>query len=211
MAVFEMGPAATAIERSVLRWMGDRLGFPGSADGVLTSGGSAGNLTALLAARQRKAGFDAWEEGVYGGPPLAILTSDAAHYSVARAARRMNSTEPRLSRPPSVADGVVNRVLLTRMLGSGVGGVGAIEQDAGCLNVIDVDDQGRFLVRLLNHSPLNALKPSRIASASLPSRSWCASRRCCSSVNARRGNCFSTRTDRCWMTLPEEPPFIHSW
>ncbi len=57
-----------------------------------------------------------------------------------------------------VAHGVVNRVLLTRMLGSGLAGVGAFEQDAGCLNVIDVEDDGRFLVRLLNHSPLNALK-----------------------------------------------------
>ena len=46
-----------------------------------------------------------------------------------------------------VAHGVVNRMLLTRMLGSGIGGVGAIEQDAGCVNVIDVDDRGRFLVR----------------------------------------------------------------
>jgi probable phosphoglycerate mutase len=57
-----------------------------------------------------------------------------------------------------VAHGVVNRVLLTRMLGSGLAGIGAIEQDAGCVNVIDVNDDGRFLVRLLNHSPLNALK-----------------------------------------------------
>jgi probable phosphoglycerate mutase len=57
-----------------------------------------------------------------------------------------------------VAHGVVNRVLLAHVLGSGVAGVGAFEQDAGCLNVIDVDDGGRFLVRLLNHSPLNALK-----------------------------------------------------
>ena len=57
-----------------------------------------------------------------------------------------------------VAHGVVNRVLLTRMLGSGLTGLGAFEQDAGCINVIDVDDSGRFLVRLLNHSPLNALK-----------------------------------------------------
>ncbi len=57
-----------------------------------------------------------------------------------------------------VAHGVVNRVLLTRMLGSNLAGIGAFEQDAGCINVIDVDDAGRFLVRLLNHSPLNAMK-----------------------------------------------------
>jgi len=57
-----------------------------------------------------------------------------------------------------VAHGVVNRVLLARVLGSSLANIGTIEQDAGCLNVIDVDDSGRFLLRLLNHSPLNAMK-----------------------------------------------------
>jgi L-2,4-diaminobutyrate decarboxylase len=85
MAVYEMGPAATALERAVLRFFSDRLGFGLEADGVLTSGGSAGNLTALLAARQAKAGFDVWREGDAGGPPLAVLVSDEAHYSVRRA------------------------------------------------------------------------------------------------------------------------------
>jgi probable phosphoglycerate mutase len=57
-----------------------------------------------------------------------------------------------------VAHGVVNRVLLARMLGMTATSVGVLEQDGGCMNVIDVDENGRFLVRLLNHSPLNALK-----------------------------------------------------
>lgn len=73
MAVYEMGPVSTAMERNVLRWMAARLGLPESTDGVLTSGGSAGNLTALLAARQAKAGYDAWNGGAHAGPPLAVL------------------------------------------------------------------------------------------------------------------------------------------
>jgi L-2,4-diaminobutyrate decarboxylase len=89
MAVFEMGPAATAMERNVIAWMCGRLGFTNGADGILTSGGSAGNLTALLAARQASAGFDIWTEGAHAGPPLAFITSDQAHYSVRRAAQIM--------------------------------------------------------------------------------------------------------------------------
>lgn len=89
MAVFEMGPAATAMERSVLRWLAARLGYSSRADGVLTSGGSVGNLTALLAARQAKAGFDVWQQGTAAGPPLAILASTECHYSVRRAAQVM--------------------------------------------------------------------------------------------------------------------------
>jgi L-2,4-diaminobutyrate decarboxylase len=89
MAVYEMGPVSTAMERNVLRWMAARLGLPESTDGVLTSGGSAGNLTALLAARQAKAGYDAWNEGAHKGPPLTVLVAKSAHYCVARAARIM--------------------------------------------------------------------------------------------------------------------------
>ena len=51
----------------------------------MTSGGSLGNLTALLAARQAGAGFDLWEEGAHAGTPLCVLGSEEAHYSVGRA------------------------------------------------------------------------------------------------------------------------------
>jgi probable phosphoglycerate mutase len=57
-----------------------------------------------------------------------------------------------------VAHGVVNRVILCRVLGAGLGGLGALEQDAGCVNVLDVDEAGRVLVRLVNHTPGNPLK-----------------------------------------------------
>jgi L-2,4-diaminobutyrate decarboxylase len=59
-----------------------------AADAIFTSGGSLGNLTALLAARTNKAAY-AWDEGSHAGPPLAVLTSRAAHYSVDRAVRML--------------------------------------------------------------------------------------------------------------------------
>ena len=51
MAVYEMGGAATPHELAVVGWMARTLGLPAAAGGLLTSGGSLGNLTALLAAR----------------------------------------------------------------------------------------------------------------------------------------------------------------
>ncbi|HVK87020.1 MAG TPA: aminotransferase class I/II-fold pyridoxal phosphate-dependent enzyme [Kofleriaceae bacterium] len=87
MAVAEMGPASTPIELAVVDWMRRTLGMPDGAGGVLTSGGSLGNLTALLAMRQAKAGFDVWQGGAHAGPPLAVIVSSDAHYSVARTAR----------------------------------------------------------------------------------------------------------------------------
>jgi L-2,4-diaminobutyrate decarboxylase len=87
MAVYEMGAAATAHELAVTTWMARVLGLPTGAGGLLTSGGSLGNLTALLAARQAQAGHDVWTDGNAAGPPLAVLVAGSAHYSIDRAVR----------------------------------------------------------------------------------------------------------------------------
>lgn len=87
MAIFEMGKGGTAIERAVLVWLTRVLGLPSTSTGVLTSGGSLGNMTALLAARQAK-GNDPWRHGVRA-QPLVVFVADTAHYSVARALRVM--------------------------------------------------------------------------------------------------------------------------
>jgi hypothetical protein len=82
-----MGPVSAPMERHALAWMARQAGFPAEADGVLTSGGSVGNLTALLAARQAITGRDVWDEGLARGKPLAILVPDETHYCVKRAAQ----------------------------------------------------------------------------------------------------------------------------
>jgi L-2,4-diaminobutyrate decarboxylase len=86
-AVYEMGPVSAPLERRALAWMAQRAGLPPGADGVLTSGGSVGNLNALLAARQAITGRDLWDEGLAGGKPLALLVPDETHYCVKRAAQ----------------------------------------------------------------------------------------------------------------------------
>jgi L-2,4-diaminobutyrate decarboxylase len=86
VAVYEMAQAGTQIERQVIRWLCASLGWDQASDGVLTSGGSLGNLTALLAARNHATQGSAWRQGIHAGPPLALLVSDQAHYSLARAA-----------------------------------------------------------------------------------------------------------------------------
>src|SRR5262249_61696115 len=63
-AVYEMGPVSAPLERRAVEWMARQAGLPAGADGVLTSGGSVGNLTALLAARQAITGRDVWEDGL---------------------------------------------------------------------------------------------------------------------------------------------------
>jgi L-2,4-diaminobutyrate decarboxylase len=85
-AVHEMAQAGTQIERQVIRWLCSSVSWDEDSDGVLTSGGSLGNLTALLAARNHATHGSAWRQGLHRGPPLALLVSDQAHYSLGRAA-----------------------------------------------------------------------------------------------------------------------------
>lgn len=87
MGVYEMGIPGTAMERAVIKSVAKKMGFSEEADGVLTSGGTLANVTALLAARSIKASNPVWEKG--GTNALALMVSEEAHYCVDRAARIM--------------------------------------------------------------------------------------------------------------------------
>ena len=94
MNIYEMGPAAATMERVVINWMLDKIGWfkgtdwtdfsrvEGNGGGILTNGGSVANLTALSAARAMIAP-ESWEEG--SPKDLVILAPEVAHYSIARA------------------------------------------------------------------------------------------------------------------------------
>ena len=95
MAIYEMGPAAAAVEFFMVNQILDRVGWPqmpfdtkqrltfDHGAGVLTHGGSLANMTALMTARNH---LDTAlrENGCAGN--LTILTSDSCHYSVSKTA-----------------------------------------------------------------------------------------------------------------------------
>lgn len=87
MAIYEMGPWATAVEHALTGVVGEKLGFRrGQFAGLVTSGGSVANLTGLLTARNVTLG-DAWSAGMAGREPAPVLVAQAdAHYSVMRSA-----------------------------------------------------------------------------------------------------------------------------
>ena len=87
MAIYEMGPWATAVEHAVVDAVGEQLGFiSGKFAGLVTSGGTLANLTGLLTARNVALG-NSWTAGLCGRSPAPVIVVHAdAHYSVTRSA-----------------------------------------------------------------------------------------------------------------------------
>jgi len=99
-AVYEMGPVNVVMERIVARYFSNAFNYPADADGLFTSGGSLGNLTALLAARQNQSDYDIWDEGVRSGDQPAFMIPESSHYCIPRAIKIMGLGEKGLIRIP---------------------------------------------------------------------------------------------------------------
>lgn len=76
--------APIAVERQVIRWAAEMLGFPLDASGLLVTGTSMANLIAVLIARTHACGPDIRNAGI-GTPGLTAYASASIHGCVARA------------------------------------------------------------------------------------------------------------------------------
>ncbi|MBL6821697.1 MAG: aminotransferase class V-fold PLP-dependent enzyme [Luminiphilus sp.] len=81
------GAGAIYAENQALRWISDIAGFPADAGGVFVSGGTAGNLSALVAARHD------WRQKhpEFSNQRGLIISSRGAHASVEQAAHVMDA------------------------------------------------------------------------------------------------------------------------
>jgi aromatic-L-amino-acid decarboxylase len=84
------GPAATEIERTVINWLAELIGYDNvdrPAHGLLTSGGSMANMTALLMAHRAKSEPNVAASGLWNSAaPMTIYASDQIHMSIPKAA-----------------------------------------------------------------------------------------------------------------------------
>jgi aromatic-L-amino-acid decarboxylase len=79
VGVFLAAPGLAQLEANVVRWFCDFVGYPPSAQGFLTTGGSLANFTAIVTARSERLPED-FLKGV-------LYASDQTHHSVRRASR----------------------------------------------------------------------------------------------------------------------------
>ena len=78
VGVFAAAPVLSQLETNVVSWFGQIVGYPSTARGFLTSGGSLANFTAVVTARSERLG-EQFLDGI-------LYTSDQAHHSVLKAA-----------------------------------------------------------------------------------------------------------------------------
>jgi aromatic-L-amino-acid/L-tryptophan decarboxylase len=80
VGAYTIGPAAVAMERRVIRWLNDLIGYGEMAGGNLTSGGMMANFIGLKLARDWTTGNRAQHEGLSGR--WAVYVSEERHVSV---------------------------------------------------------------------------------------------------------------------------------
>jgi aromatic-L-amino-acid decarboxylase len=93
VGVFAAAPGLAQIEANVVRWFCDIVGYPATAGGILTSGGSLANFSAVVTAR-RELLPDDFLSGV-------LYASDQIHHSVAKAAMLAGFPEENVRLVPS--------------------------------------------------------------------------------------------------------------
>jgi aromatic-L-amino-acid decarboxylase len=95
--------AAIHVEHRVMQWLAELLGFPPEAEGILVSGGSMANFTALAAARRAMTTGNVREDGLAGPgrPLLTVYASDQVHSCVDKAVDLLGIGTNQLRKIPS--------------------------------------------------------------------------------------------------------------
>ncbi|MGH7502221.1 MAG: pyridoxal phosphate-dependent decarboxylase family protein [Longimicrobiales bacterium] len=83
IGAYTIGPGGVFMERQVVRWLCDRIGYGPAAGGNLTSGGMMANFIALKLARDFASGDHAQETGVQGA--WTAYVSEERHVSLDKA------------------------------------------------------------------------------------------------------------------------------
>lgn len=98
------GNAAMMVERQVIDWLGEALGWPASGSGLLTSGASMGQVTALAAARARRAPELRADGAAASGTQYTVYGSAETHHSVEKAVELLGIGRRFLRRIPVDGD-----------------------------------------------------------------------------------------------------------
>ena len=81
-ALYEVTPGASRLEEVAARWLIELFDLPPATGVGFVTGATVANFTALAAARHAvlaKAGWNVEADGLFGAPPITVVTGEEAH------------------------------------------------------------------------------------------------------------------------------------
>lgn len=109
MATYEVAPFATKVERELVSFLAQLIGWK-EHDGIMVTGGSNANLVAILMARNLK--HPQTKIHGNGDNKFSVFVSEDAHYSFDKAANIMGLGSQRVIKIPATHQGVMRFELL---------------------------------------------------------------------------------------------------
>ncbi|TYB55392.1 aminotransferase class V-fold PLP-dependent enzyme [Nonomuraea sp. PA05] len=108
VTVWQLAPACAQIEATAIRWLCDLFGYPGQARGILTSGGSMANFSAVVTARTTLLGEDFLGGTAYVTAQTHASCAKAALLAgIPRAHVRVVPAGPELTMDPQALAGMI--------------------------------------------------------------------------------------------------------
>jgi glutamate/tyrosine decarboxylase-like PLP-dependent enzyme len=117
--LYATAPAAAMVEEIAGNWLKEILGLPMEASFAFVTGCQMAHATCLAAARHAllaKRGWNVEQRGLFGAPPIRILTSDQRHGTFERAVRLLGLGLSQITSIPSDAQGALRAEDLQRAL-----------------------------------------------------------------------------------------------
>lgn len=117
---WKAAPSATEIERLTIAWIAEMINYPTDCGGLLTSGGTMANFTAIQTALRIKASYDTTAKGLqnkdFKGRFTIYMSDHEGHVSIVRVADLLNLGRESIRLVKSKEDFTMDTADLERML-----------------------------------------------------------------------------------------------
>jgi hypothetical protein len=111
-AYYKVTPATAVLEQVALDWMLEIFRLPTTCAGAFVTGTTVAHVTALAAARHAvlaRAGWNVEADGLFGAPPITVVTGEEAHPTLFKALGVIGLGRNRVVRVPVDNQGVCGR------------------------------------------------------------------------------------------------------
>lgn len=122
-ALFKVTPATAALEQIALGWLLEIFDLPRTCSGAFVTGTTVAHITALAAARHAvlaRAGWNVEADGLFGAPPITVVTGEEAHPTLFKALGVIGLGRNRVVRVPVDNQGRMRPEALPKLSGPAI-------------------------------------------------------------------------------------------